>query len=305
MTKTIDTLLKDIENILEKNHVPSEENLAELGRHIVASVKDKMKRDGGGKFNIRFSNMGYPDRYLWYSSRAKVTSGDLDYSTVLKFLIGDIYEAVLLFLMKEAGHEIIDHQKPVNLDGMTGRMDGKVDGVPFDIKSASSNAFRQKFIENKLVQDDHFGYLAQISGYAQGDPDHDDTKGVVIIGADKESGKLAMVHLDPLELIDARQRAAEARRIVESPERPERCYPDVDDGKSGNRKIAKNCQWCAFKFPCWSDANDGEGLRVFRYSSGPTYLTKVVNLPKVEEITPKKDNEDGLRPDTDTVREST
>lgn len=284
MVKTIDTLVEDIERVLEHNHVPSEENLVALSEHIRGAVKDKMKRSGSGKFNIRFSNIGYPDRYLWYSARAPQTSGDLSYDTVLKFLIGDIYEAVIVFLMKEAGHTVTDEQKPVTIDGLTGRMDGKVDNVPFDVKSASAASFRTKFTNNQLVTDDHYGYLAQISGYAQGDPDHDDEQGVVIIGADKESGKLAMTHLHPLELINAKERIEHARAVVASDERPERCYSDVDDGQSGNRKLAKSCQWCPFKFPCWSDTNGGKGLRAFRYSDSIRYLTKVEKLPKVEEV---------------------
>ena len=38
------------------------------------------------------------------------------------------------------------------------------------------------------------------------------------------------------------------------------------------------------KFDCWSDANDGKGLRVFNYSTGKRYLTKVEKEPNVDEV---------------------
>ena len=41
---------------------------------------------------------------------------------------------------------------------------------------------------------------------------------------------------------------------------------------------------CNHKIVCNKDVNDGEGLRVFKYAKGLEYMTKVVSLPKVEEI---------------------
>ena len=66
---------------------------------------------------------------------------------------------------------------------------------------------------------------------------------------------------------------------------PELCYNPVPDGKAGNMKIARGCTWCRHKFVCHSDANDGEGLRVFKYSKKLEYLTNVVKLPRVKEVT--------------------
>ena len=50
-------------------------------------------------------------------------------------------------------------------------------------------------------------------------------------------------------------------------------------------KIARGCTWCRHKFVCHSDANEGKGLRVFRYSKKLEYLTHVVKLPRVTEVT--------------------
>ncbi len=51
-------------------------------------------------------------------------------------------------------------------------------------------------------------------------------------------------------------------------------------------KLSVGCSYCAYKNDCWSDANDGHGLRKFIYSKGPRWLTKVVSEPNVPEDIP-------------------
>ena len=41
-----------------------------------------------------------------------------------------------------------------------------------------------------------------------------------------------------------------------------KCYSDVSDGMSGNRKLAVGCVYCSHKRLRWSDANNGQGLRI-------------------------------------------
>ena len=65
---------------------------------------------------------------------------------------------------------------------------------------------------------------------------------------------------------------------------PELCYNPLPDGKKGNMRLPKGCSWCKYKHECHKDANDGAGLRTFKYSTGYAYLTKVVAEPKVEEV---------------------
>ena len=50
-------------------------------------------------------------------------------------------------------------------------------------------------------------------------------------------------------------------------------------------KIARPCVYCRHKFVCHADANDGKGLRVFKYSKKLEYLTNVAKLPRVREVT--------------------
>ena len=66
---------------------------------------------------------------------------------------------------------------------------------------------------------------------------------------------------------------------------PERCYNPIPDGKSGNMQLPKGCVYCRHKFECHKDANEGKGLRVFKYSNGNRYLTQVPKVPNVIEVT--------------------
>jgi hypothetical protein len=65
---------------------------------------------------------------------------------------------------------------------------------------------------------------------------------------------------------------------------PDRCYDDIPDGVSGNRKLAIGCLYCSHKRTCWSDANQGKGLRVFQYAKGHRFLTNVAKEPNVDEV---------------------
>ena len=61
---------------------------------------------------------------------------------------------------------------------------------------------------------------------------------------------------------------------------PDRCYSDIPEGVSGNRKLAIGCVFCPHK----ESANQGKGLRAFKYEKGPTYFTNIAKEPRVEEI---------------------
>jgi hypothetical protein len=64
---------------------------------------------------------------------------------------------------------------------------------------------------------------------------------------------------------------------------PPKCYDDVPDGKSGNMCLPTGCVFCEHKFTCWSDSNNGHGLRTFLYKNGKKHLTQVYRTPNVEE----------------------
>ena len=283
MTKTLDTLEQDIYTTLEKGvdvSQPSvQEALDEVGS-LVREATETVLREGErtGASNLRLSQIGKPDRQIWYGVQGE-DGEPLNGQTRIKFLMGHVLEALLICLTKVSGHTVEDTQDPVEVEGVVGHQDCVIDGVLTDIKSASAFGFK-KFKDNRLADDDPFGYIAQISAYAT----KNNRNEAAFLAIDKNSGELAVSRVHELEMIDAPARVRHLKGMVTSDTPPARCYSDTRDGESGNRKLVIGCVFCPYKKKCWADANGGAGLRAFKYSNGVRYMTQVAKTPNVEEL---------------------
>lgn len=282
--KTIDTLIEDIHTLLETgintSTVQNRDKIRDFAMEISSSVARQLGEGKREKMtSLRMSQIGKPDRQLWYELKSPVEPAPIDGQTKLKFIMGDILEALLILLTDLSGHKVTEQQKEVEIDGVKGHKDCRIDGTVVDIKSASSYAFK-KFKEGTIHTDDPFGYIAQISGYAEADKDEE----AAFFAIDKSSGEMAVMKVEPIRMINAKQRIGKVKNFISSDIPPARCYPDEEDGKSGNRKLAIGCVYCPFKEDCWKDANGGRGLRKFQYSNGIRYLTQVGKIPDVKEV---------------------
>jgi hypothetical protein len=285
--KTLNTLVGDLEDLLSGPHQAPEGEVNNLSVRIADAVRDRLAEENSRPTTLRLSNIGRPDRQLYYElTRDHVST--IAPNTKLIFLFGAIWEEILLFLIKEAGHTVENEQETVKVGGIVGHKDCDVDGVTVDIKSASGMSFRDKFVkENIFFQEkDSFGYLAQLSAYVQGKSEHEyhnhDLPGAFIV-VNKVSGEVAVVHVDSLEMIDAEERVAHVKEMLNKDTLPERCYTPVPDGKSGNERLPSLCAYCDFKEECWSDANEGKGLRHFKYARATKAFTTVKRLPNTAE----------------------
>ena len=280
-------LVSDIYQLMETKEVAEGVDFDACVEKFGENVKELMRNEFGGKKRdgrkLRMSNIGRDDRYLWNVYNDVDKSDDIQGHTYVKFLYGHLIEEMLLFLTKAAGHEVTDEQKKCEVNGITGSMDCKIDGIVTDVKSVSTYGFR-KFKDGSLAYDDPFGYIGQIKGYAY-------AEGATKFGwlaMDKQNGHLTYLMYDSedtqapvYDLIsyDIKERIDHVKKLVEQPTPPDVCYEPIDDGKSGNRKLAVGCSYCAYKKECWPS------VRAFAYSSGPRYLIEVHNEPKVQEIT--------------------
>ena len=82
-----------------------------------------------------------------------------------------------------------------------------------------------------------------------------------------------------------KKKIKELKKALALDKPPSHCYTPIPEGKKGNEVLPRTCGYCPHKEQCWSDSNDGSGLRVFKYSNGYKYFTKVVSEPRVLEIT--------------------
>jgi hypothetical protein len=250
----------------------------ELSNLIVQRLKDQHTGERR-KFTLRMSNIGKGARQLWYEKHFEPEE-KFEGPTLIKFIIGDIAEHLILFLADVAGHSVTALQDEVDIDGIKGHIDADIDGVTVDVKSASPFQFK-KFKYGTIKEDDAFGYIDQLGGYCKARG----TSGA-FLALEKVSGHLAYLPLTEQELgVDSvGERIEYLKKAVEQDEPPERCYPDQEEGASGNRVLGVNCSYCAFKRRCWSNSNGGLGLRTFLYSNGPKFFTEVKREPKVHEV---------------------
>ena len=274
----IETLVDDIYHLFDPNetHTPNEKNLEEFAENIKQLLRLRLSKRESLTNPLRFSSLGRPDRQLWYMAKG-TPSEDLSAKTYFKFLYGDVIEQLLVFLTKEAGHTVEMEQAEVEVDGVKGHIDCTIDGVLVDIKSSSPMGY-PKFVKQEVHINDPFGYVQQLSGYAQ----------VVTPGEraawlafNKVSGDICVSPLSHSIIKDypVDERISHLKGVIARDDPPNRCYPDEEDGKSGNRKLGTGCSYCAFKHTCWPN------LRTFLYSNGPRYLTNVAKVPDVLEIT--------------------
>ena len=281
----LNTLVPDIYSHLEKlsDGTPLPLTEEEIDKTLVgmreALVSWSTPRERDTNFTVRMSNVGKPSRQLWYEKRDPQGRGGIDGATQIKFLYGHLLEEVVLMLVRMAGHKVTDEQKEVTVEGIVGHMDCKINGEVVDVKTASRFAFN-KFKEGRLAQDDPFGYLGQLAGYEAAEGT--DNGGFLVLN--KESGELCMYVPDDLDKPNIKASISKLLPALELGTPPELCYTPIPDGKKGNMKLAKGCNWCKYKYECYKDSNNGEGLRTFKYSNGLTHLTEVVVEPKVEEL---------------------
>lgn len=277
--KTIDTLISDIDFLFKEGHVFNETNLEDFLKNLKELLIDRFKKKEEEPPYLRMSMIGTPNRKVWYLFNKPYKR---EYVANLKFLYGDIIEQLLLLFAKEAGHEVADEQAEVGINGVKGHIDARIDKWVIDVKSASRFAFI-KFYNGTLDQQDSFGYIPQISGYAH----FYKTTNCGFWAFNKETGEQVLYKVPSTDTIDVPRRIEELKEVVSLPKPPsEKCYEPEAFGKSGNKVINKNCTYCPYHEECWSDANGGKGLRKFKYYNGIQYFVEVLDTPRVEEILP-------------------
>lgn len=277
----IDTLVEDIYKAVSDGVELREDQVSSFGLNLSKLIAQRLSpsaREPRG--TLRMSNVGTPcKRKLWYEVNTPEVAEELTPATRIKFLFGDILEELMLLLAEAAGHTVEGRQDELYIEGVKGHRDAIIDGVLVDVKSASTMGMA-KFKGNNLYVDDPFGYLTQLSNYfvaSLDDPALSDKSRMGFLVVDKQFGHLVLdlYPSPPPELVIANVVAS--KEIVASTTIPNRHYTDVEDGKSGNRKLGVQCSYCSHHNTCWP------GLRTFLYSNGPRFLTKVERVPDVQE----------------------
>jgi len=278
--KSIDTLVQDIYGLFSDDQTPpfSEGSTQQFANDLSKRISERIAEARQAR-GLRLSNIGKPcTRQLYYGVHNHEEAEPLPPEARIKFLFGDILEEQLLWLAREAGHTVTDEQKEVTLHGVKGHIDGRIDGVLVDCKSASTYSYN-RFAVGLSPFDDPFGYLGQLDAYlhAEDEGRNQETFGAFLV-IDKTMGKICL-DKHPKSNVNWKGRIHDLQEALSKSTPPPRRYSSEPEGKSGNEKLGVECSYCPFKRKCWP------GLRVFAYSTGPRFLTKVVREPDVPEIT--------------------
>lgn len=298
--KTIDTLVPDMLEVVKGNGGWDNTVTKFLADGISKIAEERFSEPQQLRTKLSLSQLGAPcSRKIWYSINKPELQEELNAETYGTFFYGDLIEVFALSLVMAAGHRVEGMQDKLDVYGVPGSRDVIIDGMTIDVKSSSSYGF-EKFQNNWLKgyykydrsgnkkwatarEVDSFGYISQLGSYVVGGKDDplvlDKTHGGFLV-IKKDRFKVCLDIYDFTEEIKNKEKEVkEAQRMVAG-SIPERGWPAVDDGKSGNERLGTACSYCGFKFDCWP------GIRTFRYSGGDRYLTKVVRLPadKIKEI---------------------
>jgi len=245
-----------------------EDLIDQFGEDCKNSLKKQLsERDG---YKIRMSGLGRP--LCQQKLEKDGHTQDLSYNDIMRFLMGDLVEAVAVFVMKAAGVKVVDTQRACELDLSGNKIRGTLDLVMddgeekvWDIKSTSPWSFDNKFAGrggyDAIKEDDPFGYMMQ--GYLYSESQNMPFGGWIAIN--KSSGEWAFVEAPEDQEEDREAYIAEARKRVDSltKDKPFKIPFDPLDEvytvkgekvQTGNKLMPKTCTFCSFKNMCWKKA---------------------------------------------------
>ena len=103
MNKKIDTLIEDIYKTidvgLDKRKVNTD-FLDTFKKNIMTSIDKFLFEKREDLTTLRLSQIGRPDRQLWYDIKSDVKPKKIDAKTRIKFLYGEILESLLILCRK-------------------------------------------------------------------------------------------------------------------------------------------------------------------------------------------------------------
>ena len=235
----------------------------EFGEACKEAFKKQFVEERETKFRPRMSNVGKPLCQLQMEKKG-AKADTPPYNAKMRFIFGDLIEALAVAILKSSGIKIDNYQKKVKhkfgKDEIKGTYDVEIMDRIWDIKSASPYSFQYKFGEaggfDAMLKDDPFGYVSQGYLYA----DADDKKFGGWIAINKSTGEWSVVETpinDSEHKKKALKQAKDNLHALNTNAPFKRQFDDVEESfnrkLTGNRILAKECTFCAYKKPCWEN----------------------------------------------------
>ena len=255
------SLISYLVNVLDgKAEMPSYlfDEFADLSRKALEKHFTRKKED----FRLRMSNVGKPLCQLQMQAKG-VEPEKPSHDFIVRMIIGDMLEALVIVLLKAAKIEVKSQHQKVSLGvgdrQIEGEYDIELDDGIYDIKSVSPFSFTTKFNADngydKIKQSDSFRYISQGHGY--GMAANKPFKGWIAIN--KTTGEIVFT--------DSKHTDEEKKEVYSKiyntsvallDEKPfERCFTDVEEvyysKPTGNRTLGIECSYCPYKHDCWDN----------------------------------------------------
>jgi len=263
-------------------------------QNAIGKALHKQFNEVQGKFRFSMSAIGRPlcQLQMHKNNQPKL---DREYNDTIKMLYGDIIEALIVPIMKAAGITIQSAQEHVVLKlkwlsgelDIPGTLDLVIDNLVWDVKSVSGWAFKNKFTSYESVKaDDAFGYVPQLYLYGK-------AKGLKVGGwilICKETGEIRVVEFPQDQEEEQKQVLVEVtnnvKEIIEgAPFR--RSFQDIQEkfrkNFTGSRYLCKTCEFCPYRFTCWTDLVHSKALRSEAKDPPWRYYTHIEGNKKNED----------------------
>ena len=269
-----------LEGVVNNKATFSSENAAQVAEDVREAVLRQFNRTEPKGFRLRMSNVGRPYCQLWFEKNKPETAMPRPTTFVMNMMLGDIIEAVFKGILREARVKYQDSERvtlPLKNANIDGTYDLIIDEAVDDVKSASDWSYKNKFQSYEVLKDnDSFGYVGQLAGYAK--------------AADKRAGGWWVVNKAtgefkyiPADGIDVEAEVAKIEETCNTVEENafKRCYeaePEMFRGKpTGNKILNTHCGFCSYRHDCWPTLQEKPAVK------SQAKLPKITNYVELAE----------------------
>ena len=265
--------------------------IEQFGEDCKDSLRKQLSSRGG--YRIRMSGLGRP--LCQQKMEKQGHTQEVAYNDIMRFLMGDLVEAVAVFVMKAAGVTVVDTQRQCSLKLGDTDVKGTLDIIlndgqdkVWDVKSTSPWSFDNKFSNRGgyevIKEDDPFGYIMQ--GFLYSESQDMPFGGWIAIN--KSSGEWDFVEAPADQEEDRKRYIADARSRVESLLKDDKFkipFEAIDESYTvkgekiytGNKLMPKTCTFCSFKEHCWKKAEYHDKVTSKAKFPPKAWYTKIVN----------------------------
>lgn len=255
--KKIQTFLKKICN---EGHTVDEKLLDEFANALKKSIRKQFSGFKDTPFILRMSNIGTDIRQLHLQKIHGRTPPGTD--TKLRMLHGDVAEALWMLIIKSAGIKVVEEQKQVSLEVEGEKVDGTLDLVVHnedtnedEVVDIKTTSMIRKFEDvHTLAEDDSFGYLPQLFGYAEAE----NKKAGGFWVFDKVGGAFKILSIGHNFYGEIKEKALSKIKSTvmhfKNNEPIPPCEGVTDElwmgKKTGNKILGDKCKFCNYKEQC-------------------------------------------------------